>query len=181
MNALDDNNIIDDVKLSFTLSDSYTKALSWGIPVYIGYTSAALVEEGDFLYSEDEGRTFLILSRQPHQPVLVLEMPDRVSVLGVTYGDTGDGFGPGTDAYIAKNVPALVTLTSSSIGGLVPARNVASAGIRGAKIITSIPKEKMLMGNTIICDNGFGGDVVHYDYAVVGNAVNITAQEYQVA
>lgn len=181
MNALDDNNIISEVKLSFTLSDSYTSALSWQVPVYIGYTDAAQVQEGDFLFSEEQGRTFLILSHQPHQPVLVLEMPDRISILGVTYGDTGDGFGPGADTHIAKNVPALVTLNSSNISGLVPARNLASAGVRNATIITSIPKEKMLMGNTLICDNGFGGDIVHYDYAMVGKAVNIKAQEFQVA
>jgi hypothetical protein len=178
-NALDDNNFIDDVKLSFTLSDSYTSALSWQVPVYIGYTTASLVQEGDFLYSEDEGRTFLILSRQPHQPVLVLECPDRISIQSVAYTDTGDGFGPSANAYVAKTVPALVSFNAGTLSGMVPARNNASTGIRGATIITSLPKESMLIGNTIVCNNGFAGDAIYYDYATVGNAVKITAQEYQ--
>ena len=180
INALDDNNIIDDVKLTFTLSDSYTSALSWQVPVYTGYTDAAQVQEGDFLFSEEQGRTFLILSRQPHQPVLVMEMPDRIDMRTVSYVNDGTGFAPGSDAYVARNVPALVTWTSGTIGGMVPARNMANAGTRTASIITSFPKSTMLIGNTITTTDSFVGDVVHYDYAMVGNAVKMVASEYQV-
>ena len=178
IDVLDDANWLSNVNLTFTLSDTYTKALSWATPVYTAYTDAAKVEEGDFLYSEDEGRTFLILSRQPHQPILVLELPDRIDLETVGYGDTGDGFAPGAVSYTARNLPALVSYEASSSSGLSPARGHGQSGVRSATIITSLPKAKMLMGQTLTDGDGFRGDVVNYDSASVGNAVNITAQEF---
>lgn len=180
LDVLDEANFIANVNLTFTLSDTFTSALSWQTPVYTAYTDAAKVQEGDFLWSEDEGRTFLILSRQPHQPVLVLEMPDRVDIKTVGYGDTGEGYGPGATVFVARGLPAFVSYSSSTMGGLTPARSLGAAGVRNATIYTSLPKPGMLMGSNIN-DGSFSGDVTMYNYASVGNAVKITAQEFQVA
>lgn len=180
--VLDDANIVDDVNLTVTLSDTYTKALSWELPVYTAYTNAAIVQEGDFLWSEDEGRTFLVLSRQPHQPVLVLEMPDRIDIQTVGYGDSGDGFSPDAVSYTARNLPACISYGASGFAGLSPARGAGTAGIRNATIYTSLPKSSMLMGQTVNNQgDGFRGDIVNYDYAQVGNAVKFTVQEFDVA
>lgn len=180
--VLDDSNIVDDVLLTVTLSDTYTKALAWELPVYTAYTNAAIVQEGDFLWSEDEGRTFLILSRQPHQPVLVLEMPDHIDIQTVGYGDSGDGFAPDAVTYTARNLPACISYGASGFAGLSPARGVGSAGVRNATVYTSLPKSSMLMGQTVNNqEDGFRGDIVNYDYAQVGNAVKFTVQEFDVA
>lgn len=181
LDVLDDSNIVDDVNLTVTMSDQYTKALSWELPVYTAYTNAALVQEGDFLWSEDEGRTFLVLSRQPHQPVLVLEMPDRIDIQTVGYGDSGDGFAPNATTYTARNLPAVLSYGASSSGGVVPARSNAVAGVRNVTIYTAFPKSSMLMGQTISTEDGFRGDIVNYDYAHVGNAVKFVAQEFGAA
>ena len=180
--VLDDSNIVDDVLLTVTLSDTYTKALAWELPVYTAYTNAAIVQEGDFLWSEDEGRTFLILSRQPHQPVLVLEMPDRIDIQTVGYGDSGDGFAPDAVTYTARNLPACISYGASGFAGLSPARGVGSAGVRNATVYTSLPKSSMLMGQTVNNqEDGFRGDIINYDYAQVGKAVKFTVQEFDVA
>lgn len=179
VDVLDDSNIVGDVLLTFTMSDGYTKALSWELPVYTAYTNAAIVQEGDFLWSEDEGRTFLVLSRQPHQPVLILEMPDRIDIQSVGYGDDGDGFSPSATTYTARNLPANISYEASGFGGMTPARSVGTAGIRSANIYTSLPKSAMLMGKTVLTGDGFRGDITNYDYSMVGNAVTFTAQEFQ--
>jgi len=181
VDVLDDANFIDAIKLTVTLNDSYTKALEWQTPVYTAYTDAAQIQEGDFMYSEDQGRTFLILSRQPHQPVLVIELPDRVDIQTIGYGNDGDGFAPDATTYTARNLPALVSFSSTSKSGMVPGRNLAQSGIRVASIITSLPASSMLMGQTVTDQNGFRGDITSYDYSTVGNAVNIEVQEFSTA
>ena len=64
---------------------------------------------------------------------------------------------------------------------MVPARSNAVAGVRNVTIYTSLPKSSMLMGQTISTEDGFRGDIVNYDYAVVGNAVKFVAQEFGAA
>lgn len=181
INVLDDANLIaDNVKSTFTLSDTYMTALAWQIPVWTCYTDATQAEEGDFLYSEDQSRTFFILARLAHQPVLAVEVNDRIDLKIVGYGDNGSGFAPDTTTYFAKNLPCYLSYGAQQMSGGIPARTNASAGARTATIITTVPRTQVLMGSSVIVPDGFQGDVVSYDYSSVGVALRFTAQEFSV-
>ena len=110
-------------------------------------------------------------------PVLVVEVPNRVDIKQVVYGDTGSGFGPGAVEYIAKQLPAFVSYSAVNLGGFVPAGNVASAGVRKVDIITTLPQAAMLMGESLIDSEGFNGTVLSYSFSPIGLGVKITVQE----
>lgn len=178
IDVLDDANIVyEDVKSTFTMSDKYTKAFSSGKPIWTCYTAAGVVEEGDFLYSETEGRTFFIMARHPLHPVLAMEVNDRMDVYRTGYGDDGNGWRPDVRTLVARNLPCDLGFGASSFGGLVPARTIATAGTRVATITTSLPRSVMAMGLSVESD-GFIGDVISYNYSSSGTALNITAQEF---
>lgn len=182
IDVLDESNIIGlNVKSTFTLNDSYTSAMGWGIPVWMCYTNASLIQAGDFLYSESEGRTFFVLDRKPHLPVMTLEVNDRINVQTIGYSDGADGFGPGVTTFVARNLPAYVSYGSSSIGATTPARNLGESGVRVASVITTLPRYNMVMGTSVTLADGFQGDVVAYDYSSVGSALRLTAKEFVVA
>lgn len=174
--TLNQENWLDNVMSSFTLSDSYTTALNWQIPVWTCYTEAALIAEGDFLYSEDTEKTYFILARQPLLPVLALECPHKASLQTVGYGNTGTGFAPGALTYIAQDIPGFMQYGSTTKSGSYQgAKSVA--GIRTATFITTIPNPEMLMGAILTDAHGFKGNVIGYDYSALGKSVKITAQE----
>jgi len=147
-NVIHDSNIIASVKASTTLNDSYTSTIDWGLPVWTIYTFASMVQQGDFLYSEKENRTFFILSRLPHLPVLALEVPDRIDVQVVSYSDN-NGFSPAPSTYIARNLPCYLSMGTTQFGGGSPGRSVGSTGIRNLKIFTTFPQPQNLLGATI--------------------------------
>ena len=174
---LDTENWLANILATFTLSDSYTTALNWSVPVWTCYTDAAQIAEGDFLYDEDINRTFFILARQPLLPVLALECPHRVSIKTVGYGNGGTGFAPNATTEFAIDLPAFVQYGSTTKDGRYPGRTTTSAGIRTATIITTFPDPTMLMGSVITDAHGFSGTIIGYDYSVLGKSVKITAQE----
>jgi len=179
VDVLDDANYIDDIKLTVTLNDSYMSTIGWQTPVWTAYTDAKQLQVGDFLYSEEQGRTFFVMSRQPHLPVLMMEVNDRVDVQVVGYGDDGTGYSPEATTYLARNLPCYISYGASGMGGGVPARSMGTAGIRNATIITTLPREVMTMGATVtnLADT-FRGDVVSYDYTSVGRGLRMTVQEF---
>lgn len=178
--VLDESNVIDDVKLTCTLSDSYTTALAWQVPVWTAYTATALIESGDFLYSELLGRTFFVLNKLPHLPILMVEVNDRIDVKSVGYGNDGTGYAPNTITYVARNLPCYKSFAAGSISSNIPANNVASAGVRRMTVITTLPKTLNLMGHSIVGVDGFVGDVIQYDFSSIGSGVRFEAQEFQV-
>lgn len=176
-NILDQANWIDDAKSTFTLSDSYTTALNWQVPVWTCYTEAALIAEGDFLYSEDQGRTFTILARQPLLPVLALECPHTIDIQTVGYGNTGTGFAPNATTMLAESLPCFTQYGNTIKSGSYQGQSKSVAGIRTATFITSFPKVEMLMGAIVTDQHGFRGNIIGYDYSVLGKSVKIIAQE----
>ena len=165
-----------DVKATYTLSDSYTTALNWQVPVWTCYTEAALIAEGDFLYNDLTEKTYFILARQPLLPVLALECPHKASLQTVGYGNTGTGFAPGALTYIAEDIPGFMQYGSTTKSGSYPGAN-SKAGVRTATFITTFPNPEMLMGAILTDAHGFKGNVIGYDYSALGKSVKITAQE----
>lgn len=177
VDVLGDENWVDTVKAAFTLNDGYTTALNWSVPVWTCYSDAQQLQTGDFLYSEEQGRTFFVLTRQPHLPILALECPHTMNIQTVGYGDTGNGYEPGATTYIAKNLPGFVQYGATSKGGTYPGRTNTISGIRTATFITTLPNPEMLMGAVVSDEHGFSGNVVSYDYSAVGKSVKLIAQE----
>lgn len=177
VDVLDEANWIADIDASFTLNDEFTQALNWDTPVWTCYTDASQLQEGDFMYSEEQGRTFHVLTRQPLLPVMVLECPDKVDIQTVGYGDDGTGFAPGKLTVIARNLPGYVSYGAVNHKAAFPG-GTANVGIRTITFITSLPKSFVLQGMTISEAGGFSGDILSYDYAPYGNSVKITATEF---
>lgn len=178
INPLDDANFIDDIKATFTLSDQYTSAMGWGIPAWTIYTDAVQVQEGDFFHSEELERTFFITSRKPHLPVIAIEVPHRVDIMRIGYGDTGNGFEAGATTYLAKNLPAFVSMGASNFASGLPARTAGTASMRTVEVITHFPNQEKLIGTTlVIAADGFEGDIQRYDYSGIGLGVKFSAAE----
>ena len=181
IDVLDDANLIaDNVKSTFTINNEYMKAFDWQIPIWTCYTDATQAQAGDFLYSEEQSRTFFIFARLAHQPIMAMEVNDRIDLKIVGYGDDGSGFGPDTTTYFARNLPCYLSYGAQQMSGGIPARTNASAGARTATIITTVPRTAVLMGSSVVVPDGFQGDVISYDYSSVGAALRFTAQEFSV-
>lgn len=178
VDVLDDANKVVDVKLTATINDGYTSTLGWQTPVWTVFTDAQHVQAGDFLWSEDEHRTFFVLSRLPHLPILAVEVNDRIDIKTVGYGDDGTGFSPTATVYLARNLPCFKSYGAASMSGGVPGRNMATTGFRTATIYTTLPKEKMVMGASVVSPDGFKGDITSYDYSSIGSGLKITVQEF---
>lgn len=176
--VLDDANFIDDLKLAVTVNDSYMATLGWEIPVWTAYTDAKMIQLGDFLYSEDQGRCFFVFSRQPHLPVLMLEVNDRCDIKSVGYANDGTGYSSETATYVARNLPCYTNYGTRTTSGGIPARSNAVSGMRSTVLITTLPKQKMAMGLSVELPDGFKGDIISYDYSAVGVGLRVTAQEF---
>lgn len=178
IDPLDDANFIDDIKATFTLSDQYTSAMGWGIPAWTIYTDAEQIQEGDFFYNEELERTFFITSRKPHLPVIAVEVPHRIDIMTIGYGDSGNGFEAGATTYLAKNLPAFVAMGASNFASGLPARTAGSAPMRSVEVITCFPNQESLIGKTlVISSEDFSGDIQRYDYSGIGLGVKFSAAE----
>lgn len=177
VDVISDRNLIKYVKATTTLNDNYSKNVTWEVPVWTLYTETAELQQGDYLYSEEEGRTFFVLIKQPHQPVLAVEANDRIDLRSVGYSNTGTGFGPAQESYIAKNLPCFLTYSTGSVSGDLPGNGASSIPYRKMTVHTALPKEAMLLGETLIDVAGFKGDVTGYDYNSVGCGVRLYAAE----
>lgn len=179
-NVLDDSNLVAPVYLTATISDTYTSTIGWQLPIWTIYTDARLVQAGDFLYSDVEQRTFIVISRLPHLPILAIEANDRIDVKQVGYGNDDNGnYSPNATTYIARNLPCDMSYAAGSLSGGVPARSLGVAGIRQATIYTALPRERMAMGFIISHDSdNFSGNVVSYDYSSVGSGLRLSVNEF---
>lgn len=174
---ISDRNLIKYVKAAFTLNDNYTSNIKWEIPTWTLYTESAEIQPGDYLYSEDQNRTFFVFQMQPHEPVYAIEANDRINIFGVAYANGGTGFAPGSTTYLAKNMPCYLSYGTGSVSGNLPGNGVGSIPYRTMTVITSVPKQIMVLGETITDNAGFTGDITSYDYSSVGAGVKITAAE----
>lgn len=177
VDVISDRNFIKSVKATVTLNDNYSSNISWQIPQWTLYTESAVLEVGDYLYSEEEGRTFFVLNKQPHQPVIAIEANDRIDVQSVGYSDGGTGFAPAQTTFIAKNLPCYLTYGTGSVGGNLPGGGVGSIPFRTMTVYTALPKQSMVLGETLVDTAGFKGDVTGYDFNSVGCGVRILAAE----
>lgn len=177
VDVISDRNLIKYVKATVTLSDSYSSNVKWEIPVWTLYTETAELQNGDYLYSEEEGRTFFVMNKQPHQPVVAVEANDRISIKSVGYANNGTGFAPAQETYIAKQLPCYLTYGSGSVSGSLPGNGVSSIPYRTMTVYTALPKQSMILGETLVDKDGFSGDVTSYDYSSVGVGVKITIAE----
>lgn len=177
IDVISDQNLIKYVNATVTLNDSYNSNIKWEVPIWTVYTETAELQMGDYLYSEETGRTFFVLNKQDHQPVLVIEANDRIDIKQVTYGDNGNGFAPGNMTYLAQRLPCYLSYGSSTIGSNLPGNGVSGIPIRTMEVYTALPKTTMLLGETLLDADGFKGDVTSYDYSSVGIGVRITVAE----
>lgn len=177
IDVISDRNLIKYVKASATLNDNYSTNIKWEVPVWTLYTESAVLQPGDYIYSEHENRTFFVLIMQPHMPVLAIEANDRIDIRNVGYADNGDGFSPQQTTYIAKNLPCFLSYSTSTSPVNLPGNGVGSVPFRTMQIHTALPKQKMLLGETLIDTAGFTGDIIGYDYNSVGVGVRMHAAE----
>ncbi len=177
VSPLDERNMFANVKATFTLNDTYTKTIGWEVPIWTVYTDPYQLLQGDFL--SDGTRTFFILSRLPHLPVLAIETPDTVDIKTVGYGNSGTGFAPAQSTLIARSVPAFISTSSTNYSGSSPGSGAGVAGFRNITVITYLRAELSLNGMTVTARDDFVGDIIKYDFASLGTAVKFTAQEFQ--
>lgn len=177
VDIISDRNLIKYVKAATTLNDSFTSNVKWEVPIWTLYSETGVLKPGDYLYSEEEGRTFFVLIMQPHQPVLAVEANDRINLTKVGYGDAGTGFAPVTEQYIARNLPCYLTYGSGSVASDLPGNGVGNIPYRTMTVYTAIPQPDMLLGETLADFNGFKGDITSYDFNSVGVGVKLTVAE----
>lgn len=180
INPTDTENWVANVKASFTLDDKYSKAMQWGVPIWTTYTQNTEIIQGDFLVNVDRDRTFIVMSKKPHLPVLAIETNDLFNILEVTYTNQGDGWSPENETFFAKNIPCYVKMSSSTINGLIPANTIAKAGVRNVEIYSSINEPAILVGKTLtIPQHGFIGTIISYNISPLGYGVMLSAMEMQ--
>lgn len=177
INPLDERNIFANVKATFTLSDTYTSTISWDVPIWTVFTDPSNLEQGDIL-SNDE-RTYIIISKLPHLPVLAVQADDTIDIRTVGYADSGSGFAPGQSTYIAKGLPCFISTDSYGIANTNPGTGVSGAQYRTINVISFLRDQQNLMTRSVSARDGFIGDIVKYDFSSIGNAVKFTAKESQ--
>lgn len=172
-----DRNHIGQVKATFTLSDTYTSTISWEVPIWTVYTDIIQLAEGDIL-SNDE-RTYIIISRLPHLPVLAIQADDKIDIRSVGYSNGGNGFAPAQDTYVARNLPAYISTDSYGVGVGNPGNGISSTNFRSLNVVTYLRDQSNLMTRSISARDGFIGDITKYDFSSIGSAVKFTAKESQ--
>lgn len=177
VDVISDRNLIKYMKATVTLDDNYSKTVKWEVPVWTLYTESAELLPGDYLYSEEQDRTFFVLNKTSHQPVLAVEANDRINITKVGYDNSGTGFAPAQTTFIAKNLPCYLTYGSGSISGDLPGGGVGAIPFRTMTVHTALPDPKMLLGETVVDADGFKGDVTTYDVSSVGVGVRIVVAE----
>lgn len=177
INPLDDKNIYQSVKATFTLSDTYTNTISWEVPIWTVYTDPMLLEQGDILFDGDHA--FIIISRLPHLPVLAVQADDRIDVRNIGYSNSGSGFGPAQDTYVARNLPCYISTDSFGVGLNNPGVGISGTNFRSLTCITYLRDQQNLMSRSITARDGFVGDVTKYDFSSIGSAVKFVAKESQ--
>lgn len=177
VDVISDRNFIKSVKATVTLNDNYSSSIKWEVPLWTLYSESAEFELGDYLYSEEQNRTFFIFQKQSHQPVYAIEVNDRVSMQVVGYADSGTGFAPSASSSFAKQLPCYLSYGTGSVSADLPGNGVGSIPFRTMTVITAMPKKAMVLGETMSDNDGFRGDITHYDYSSVGCGVKITVAE----
>ena len=181
VDVLSDANYIGTANTWTTLNDEASRDMEFQIPTWNTYTDATIVQQGDFLYSEEENRTLMVLIRKPMEPLLAIEVNDRCTITKVGYADTGNGYGPVDGIVVAKNLPCFVNFGNRELLGRysIPGRKtLAEAGVKTANITTSLPFDVEVMGYTIEDDSGFRGSIIKYSYSSYNSSLQITATEY---
>lgn len=176
IDPLDDANHLQQVKATFTLSDTYTQTISDGTPIWTVYTDPIQVEMGDYLYNGEH--CFIIVSRLPHLPVLAIQADDRIDIRVIGYGNTGSGFGPAQETYLARNLPAYVSTASHPVAVGMPGTGINKVEFRQMVANTYLKSEMNLMNRSLSWGD-FMGDVITYDFSSIGKGVKITARESQ--
>jgi len=177
VDVISDRNLIKHVKASVTLNDNYSSSIKWEVPLWTLYSESAELQLGDYLYSEEAGRTFFVFQKQDHQPVYAIEVNDRVFIDTVAYSDSGTGFAPSAGTTFAKSLPCFLTYGTGTIAGNLPGGGESKIPFRTMTVITTMPKQAMVLGETMSDNNGFKGDITSYDYSSVGAGVKITVAE----
>ena len=173
LSPLSDENYVASVTASFTASETYGSTITSGIPNWIVYANGKELMVGDFLYSEDTGRTFYINSMAPHLPIMAIELPHSVTLYALDYKNSGFGYQPGKGEVVARDIPAWVDYTSAIESGFGVAEG--KVGNRVINVTTWAPTVQM--GYRIADDRGFEGDVVSYNHNVLGWGTKIVAVE----
>lgn len=173
LSPLHDENWVADVSASFTMNDGYTSSPTTNMPTWTVYVNGRDLMVGDFLYSEDTQRTFYINSMAPHLPITAVEMPNRITLYEIGYGNNGFGYQPGRGPIVAKDIPAWIDYTSSVESGFGVADG--KAGNRAVNVVTWAPT--IAMGYKLVDERGFEGDVVSYNHNVLGWGTKIVAVE----
>lgn len=177
IDPLNDRNHLQQVKATFTLSDTYTQTISWEVPIWTVYTDILQLEQGDIL---DNGEhTYIIISRLPHLPVLAVQADDRIDIHSVGYGDSGTGFGPAQSAYVAKGLPCYISTDSYPITVGNPGVGISKTDYRSLAVVTYLRDQQNLMNRSVSARDGFTGDIIKYDFSSIGSAVKFTARESQ--
>jgi len=180
VDVISDRNLIKYMKATVTLNDNYTMQVAntrWDAPMWVLYSETEDLQMGDYLYSEEAGRTFFVLNKQPHLPVLAIEANTRINIQRVGYGDSGDGFAPAQTTYIAKNLPCFMQYATGSVKVDLPGGGFGVVPFRTMTVYTALPSETMLLGSIVDDGNGFIGDITTYDYSSVGIGVKISVHE----
>lgn len=177
VDVISDRNLIKYVKATVTLNDNYSSSVKWEVPLWTLYTESAALELGDYLYSEEQDRTFFVFQKQSHQPVYAIEVNDRVFIDQVAYADSGTGFAPSAGTIFAKQLPCFLTYGTGSVSGNLPGGGVGNIPFRTMTVITTMPKQAMVLGETMRDNAGFKGDITSYDFSSVGCGVKITVAE----
>lgn len=177
IDVLDLSNLIGTAKFTVTLNTEYNKAVDKSTPpIWTAYTDNSIIQEGDFVYSEEHNRTFFIMSKKDHLPTLAVEVPDRIDIRKVAYQDIGNGYEPTNTDYLVRNLPAFLTYGAVNQSGLMGGR-VEVSGVRTLEVYTNVPKAFSLMGQSMMDYLDFKGNILSYDYPFLGAGTKITARE----
>lgn len=173
LSPLHDENWIADVTASFSMNEGYTSSPTSGMPTWTCWVNGRDIMVGDFLYSEDTRKTYYINSMAPHLPIMAVEMPNRITLYTIGYGNNGFGYQPGRGSVVAKDIPAWVDYTSAVESGFGIADG--KAGNRAVNVVTWAPT--VAMGYKLVDERGFEGDIVSYNHNVLGWGTKLVAVE----
>lgn len=169
-----DNNVIDSALVAFSKDDKFKKAEDSNVSMWICWIDGNLenlfdIQAGDFLYSEEAGETYYIVSAGSHVNIQAIKTNATVSIQRSGYSDGGNGFAPG-DNEVAVAVPCYIRAQSSTTGtlGYIPASSYATDGVANYEVYIWDPSEEISIKDVIIDHLGNRSQVLTVTHSDIG-------------
>lgn len=176
---------IDTKPAAFSVDTKFSRSIAADkLPVYTAYVDGLLdslfdLQQGDILYREETGETYITTHVETHKAIQAFLCNDKVSVYATAYSNPGTGFA-GSDTEVATNVPCYIDVRGPSGGdlGYIPAASYGSDTYDRATVYCWDPQGELSRSNILVDSKGRRWTVLSaVDSTLIGTVLQVEEQK----